>query len=197
MIWVRWQRWRVARAALQAVAADDVPLGGHQVAHREQARGRRVPAQLHDLARELVPDHHRRLEPVAGPAVPLPDVQVGAADAGVVHPDQDVVRAEGRRRGRPAPPCRGRPASSRARACDHWDWGWHGHRRLAAGDKIRAPSAELVNLARSCSSRTRHLARGGRARAAHPGTRSCSWIRSNFLARDSGAEHVVCPTRGP
>ena len=84
-----------AQPALQAVAADDVALGGHQVAHGEQPGGLGLAAELDDLARELVADDDRRLEPVAGPAVPLPDVEVGAADAGVVDPNQHVAGTAG------------------------------------------------------------------------------------------------------
>ena len=74
----------VAGAALEAVAADDVAFGGDQVAHGEEAAGRRLRAELGDLASELVArsttgGRSRRLRP----AIPLPDVQVGAADAGV------------------------------------------------------------------------------------------------------------------
>ena len=85
-------------AALEAVPADDVALGGDQVAGGEQARGLGLASERDDLARELVADDHRRLEPVAGPAVPFPDVQVGAADAGEVDADEDVARPVGGRR---------------------------------------------------------------------------------------------------
>ncbi len=51
---------------------------------------------LLDPPGELVADDDRRLEPVAGPGIPFPDVQVGAADTGVMDADQDVVRSAGR-----------------------------------------------------------------------------------------------------
>ena len=79
-----------AQTALEAVAADDVALRCHQVADRKQPCRRRLAAELDDLAGELVADHDGGLEPVAGPAVPFPDVEVGTADAGVVDADQDV-----------------------------------------------------------------------------------------------------------
>ena len=85
----------VAQAALEAVAADDVSFGGDQVADGEQSGAGRLPAQLDDLAGELVADDDRRLEPAAGPAVPLPDVEIGAADAGVVDADQHVGGSAG------------------------------------------------------------------------------------------------------
>ena len=84
-----------AQAALQAVAADDVAFGRDQVADGEQARGLGFAAELDDLAGELVADDDRGLEPVAGPAVPFPDVEVGAADARMVHADQRVAGAAG------------------------------------------------------------------------------------------------------
>ena len=95
MIWVRWQRWAAPSAALQAVAADDVAFGGDQIAGGQQPGRRRLPAQLDDLAGELVTDDDRRLEAAAGPAVPLPDVEVGAADAGMVDADEHVARSAG------------------------------------------------------------------------------------------------------
>ena len=49
----------VAQPALEAVAADDVALGRYQVADGEQRRGCRFPAQLRDLAGELMPDDDR------------------------------------------------------------------------------------------------------------------------------------------
>ncbi len=85
----------VAGAALEAVAADDVPFRRDQVADGEQPFRFRLRPHLLDPAGELVADDHRRLEPVAGPGVPFPDVEVGAADTRVVDPDQDVIGAAG------------------------------------------------------------------------------------------------------
>ena len=53
-------------------------------------------AELLDPSGELVADGERGLEPSRGPRVPFPDVEVGAADAGVEHTDEDVLRADGR-----------------------------------------------------------------------------------------------------
>ena len=85
-----------AGPALEAVPANDVSLGRHQVPDLEESRGPGLAAQLGDLAGELVPDDDRRPESSRRPAVPLPDVQVGAADAGVAYPDEDVVRPSSR-----------------------------------------------------------------------------------------------------
>ena len=96
MIWVRRQRWRVAGAALEAVAADDVALGGHQVADGEQARrlGLARPARTISPANSC-PMTTGGLSRLLAQRVPFPDVQVGAADAGVVDPDEHVARAAG------------------------------------------------------------------------------------------------------
>jgi hypothetical protein len=85
-----------AQAALQAVPADNVALGGDQVPDREQPRGLAFAAELDDLARELVADHDRGPKPVTGPAVPLPDMEVGTADTCVVDTNHDVAGTAGR-----------------------------------------------------------------------------------------------------
>ena len=74
--------------AVAAAAADDVPLAADDVARVEVAH---VRADLDDLADELVPDHERHRDRLLRPGVPRVDVQVGAADAGLAHADQDVV----------------------------------------------------------------------------------------------------------
>jgi hypothetical protein len=86
----------VARAAGYAVPADDVPFGRDQVAHGQQARRLGVLPELDDFPAELVADNDRGTEPVAGPGVPFPDMEIGAADAGVMHLDEDFVGAAGR-----------------------------------------------------------------------------------------------------
>jgi transcriptional regulator with XRE-family HTH domain len=63
--------------------ADDLP--GKKIGH--------VRAHLHDLPHELVPHHHRHRNGPLRPRVPLPDVQIRAANAGLMHPDQHVVDA--------------------------------------------------------------------------------------------------------
>ena len=63
------------------LAADD--LARMKVGH--------VRADLDDLTDELMPDSHRDRDRFLSPRVPLVDVDVGAANAGAVHFDQDVV----------------------------------------------------------------------------------------------------------
>src|SRR5262249_17932635 len=72
-------------AAVPAVATGDVPLAAHPVADLEAGD---LGAELGDLAHELVPDHHRDLDGLLRPRVPVPDVNVGAADAGLADLDQ-------------------------------------------------------------------------------------------------------------
>src|SRR5205814_10724935 len=69
-------------------AAHDVALAADEIADLEAAD---VRAALHDRADELVPDNQRHRNRSLRPRVPVVDVQVGAADPGLVHPDQDVV----------------------------------------------------------------------------------------------------------
>ena len=77
----------VAGAALHPVPAHDVALGRHGLADLELGD---AVAQPDDLARELVADHERRLEPPLSPGVPVGDVEVGAAHARVPHGDQHL-----------------------------------------------------------------------------------------------------------
>ena len=79
-----------ARAAVAAVAADHVPLAGDHGTDRDRAHG---GAHLDDVAGELVPRNHGRVDGARRPAVPRLDVQVGAADAGPRDADLHVVRS--------------------------------------------------------------------------------------------------------
>ena len=80
----------ITGAALQAVPAHDVSLGGDQLA---DAQSRDPVAQTLDLAGELVTDDERRLETPLCPMIPIRDVQVGPADTRVPHGDQDFTGA--------------------------------------------------------------------------------------------------------
>ena len=79
------------RPAMAAAAAHDVALAADDVADDEVLD---VAAELHDLADELVADDERRRDRPGRPRIPRLDVQVGAADARLAHPDQDVVDAD-------------------------------------------------------------------------------------------------------
>jgi hypothetical protein len=83
----------VPQTALEAVAADDVAFRRDQVTDRQKPGGSGLGTELGDLSGEFVPHDDRQLEAVARPAVPLPDVQIGSADARVVDPDQRFAAA--------------------------------------------------------------------------------------------------------
>ena len=84
-----------AGPAVAAAAADDVALAADDVADCEVVD---VAAELEDLADELVADDERRPDRLLGPGVPVGDVEVGAADAGLQDADPDVVDAHRRLR---------------------------------------------------------------------------------------------------
>ena len=64
-----------------ALAADD--FTGKEVVH--------IFADVDDFADEFVADHHGHGNGFLRPGVPLVNVQVGAADAGAVHADEDII----------------------------------------------------------------------------------------------------------
>ena len=83
---------RFAGAALQALAASHVHLGGDKVAFFHAGD---FIAESRDFAAEFVAGNQRRVNAVLRPAIPVVDVQVGAADGRDFHFDQDVVASEG------------------------------------------------------------------------------------------------------
>ncbi len=82
---------RLAGAALQALAAGHVHLGGDEVARLHAGH---FVAHGFDGAAELVAGNERRMNAALRPLVPLVNVQVGAADGGHLDLDQDVGAAE-------------------------------------------------------------------------------------------------------
>ena len=78
---------RLADAALQALAAGHVHLGGDEVAFLHAGD---IVADGLDGAAELVAGNERRMNAALRPLVPLINVQVGAADGGHLDLDQDV-----------------------------------------------------------------------------------------------------------
>ena len=83
---------RFAGAALQALAAGHVHLGGNEVAFLHAGD---FIAERRHLAAELMPGNQRRMNAVLRPAVPVVNVQVGAADRRDLHLDQHVGAPEG------------------------------------------------------------------------------------------------------
>src|SRR5579864_5472845 len=77
----------LARSALQALAAGHVHFGGDKVACLD---ARDFVAVSNHFATELVPGNERRMDATLCPAVPLVDVQVGAADGGDFDFHQDL-----------------------------------------------------------------------------------------------------------
>src|SRR5262249_28474918 len=79
---------KMAGARHAALHADKVALARSPVADLD---GPYMTADLSDSAREFVPDHHRHRNCLLRPLVPFPDMDVGAADAGLDDLDQDIV----------------------------------------------------------------------------------------------------------
>jgi hypothetical protein len=80
-------------AAVAAVAADDVPLAGHQLPELEAAH---PVSELDDPAHELVADDQGHGQRALRPLVPLVDMHVRAADGGLEHADHDFSGAGAR-----------------------------------------------------------------------------------------------------
>ena len=71
--------------------ADHVALARHALADLEPPD---IGAEFGDLARIFVADRHRRRDRLLRPLVPVEDMDVGAADAGLVDLHQHVVGAD-------------------------------------------------------------------------------------------------------
>jgi hypothetical protein len=93
---VSGSRWKRPGAGRLGIEVDDVALARDPLADLQPALHR--AADLDDLAGELVAHDHRDRDRLGGPLVPLPDVQVGAADGGAAHADQHVLWARLRHR---------------------------------------------------------------------------------------------------
>ncbi len=81
---------RLANAALQALAAGHVHLGGNEVAFLHAGD---FIANGFDGAAELVAGDERRMNAALCPLVPLVNVQIGAADGRHLDLDQYIGRA--------------------------------------------------------------------------------------------------------
>src|SRR5690606_2204687 len=73
-----------------ALAADDVAFGRDALADVVAGRAR---TQLHHAAHEFMADGQALRDGALRPLVPQVDVQVGAADRGLLEADQDLVGA--------------------------------------------------------------------------------------------------------
>ena len=74
-----------------AVHADDMALARNPLA---DLKALDIGAEPRDLARIFVADDHRHRDRALRPFVPVVDMHVGAADAGLVHLHQHVVRTD-------------------------------------------------------------------------------------------------------
>ena len=77
-----------AGQAVPAAPTDDVALAGDHIADLQVGD---VVAEGGHGPHELVPDGHGDRDDLLGPRVPVPNVDVGAADRRLVDLDQDVV----------------------------------------------------------------------------------------------------------
>jgi hypothetical protein len=80
-----------ARQAIAAATADDMALSTDEIAGEEVLD---VGADFNDFADEFVADGHGNGNRFARPGVPFINVDVGAADAGAINFDEDVVEAD-------------------------------------------------------------------------------------------------------
>jgi hypothetical protein len=81
----------LAGAALVAQAAGNVHFRGDKIT---LADGSHFRADLFHHAAEFVAEDQRRMNAPSRPAVPLVDVQVGAADRGGAHANQNVLQPD-------------------------------------------------------------------------------------------------------
>jgi hypothetical protein len=76
--------------AVAAVVAGDVTFTGHTLTDPQT---RHTGTQSGDLTHILVTDGHRGLDMLLGPGIPVVDMYIGAADGGLMHPDQNLTGA--------------------------------------------------------------------------------------------------------
>jgi hypothetical protein len=79
-----------ARETVAATPADDVAFSADKLADGKIGD---VGADSYDFTNELVADNEPLTDSGLGPRVPVVDVEISAADAGVENPDLDVVNA--------------------------------------------------------------------------------------------------------
>ena len=79
------------RETVATATADDVPLCADDLARMKVAH---IAAHAHDFTDELMTHDHRHGDRLLRPRVPFVDVEVSAADAGLVDLDQHIVDAD-------------------------------------------------------------------------------------------------------
>ena len=85
----------LACPALARVGLDQMPLARAALTHHQICN---IAPDFDDLARELMAGDHRHRHSVRCPFVPVPDVNIGAANSGLLHLDQHLVGADLRHR---------------------------------------------------------------------------------------------------
>ena len=84
---------RVPRATEEAAAVDDMSLRGDSISNVHISD---ETSRFDDIAGKFVADDNRRFHPAASPVVPLEDVNVGTADPGAAHSDENFIVSDGR-----------------------------------------------------------------------------------------------------
>src|ERR1700760_4367454 len=77
--------------AVAAAPAGDVSLAAYDVAGMKVVH---IRADFHNFADKLMADHHGHRNSLLRPLVPIVDMDIGAADAGVADTDEHVIDAE-------------------------------------------------------------------------------------------------------
>ena len=171
-----------AAAAVAAMAADDVAFGRDALTRTVADH---AGADLGDPADELVADHQAGLDRALAPLVPQVDVQVGAADGGLLQLDQDLVRARHRHRHFFQPD---------ALAGFALDQGFH---RLRHGDRYlqsRGGAGRGPEKAELYARRLRAAPRAGRRGL--PGLAGLAYRRGSRVVRNYHAPPCVSPVPG-
>ena len=86
---------KAARAAGAAVFANQMPLARNPLANGQIGH---VFTHLNNLSGKLMPGNQRHRHSFLRPLVPVPDMDIGAANAGFVNLDQHIIRADFRHR---------------------------------------------------------------------------------------------------
>ena len=84
-----------AGQTITAAAAHHVTFAAHQIAYVKIGD---VRPQLDNLSDKFVADRHRHRNGALRPFIPVVDVNVGTANAGATHANQNIVDADARLR---------------------------------------------------------------------------------------------------
>jgi len=76
------------RKAVSTAAANEMPFSGDEIANTEIVN---IASDLNDPAHKLVTDRHGNRNSLLSPFIPVVNVNVRAADGGLVNLDKDVI----------------------------------------------------------------------------------------------------------